>query len=300
MSSIITPTVGVTYKFSFEAGYNALDGVYTLIRLMTYDEYLADNRNLLDDFYTPNRKSDTDLDADIITIRNSKIMKLTSPDKLETDSEIYAPLCFLKDNPDYNVNKYSDLGIITHVGVTNDPSTLTSLAEAISEHLSAEFGIEADPKFVVIRDVYLTDSDYADIIAERDSSKKKIVNYFSECKRLHNVDAASRSKLAAYEELLITQIKRANRLQDIVDTVPLVTINFDVNGGTGSMDKLQVYQLAKFSLPACTMTPPEGYTFIGWSSNVAGSGEFSGQPGDIIDASQITNSVTLYAIWTKS
>ena len=44
----------------------------------------------------------------------------------------------------------------------------------------------------------------------------------------------------------------------------LITISFDPNGGTGTMQPMKVKSGEKFKLPECTFTPPEGKEFAGW------------------------------------
>ena len=43
-----------------------------------------------------------------------------------------------------------------------------------------------------------------------------------------------------------------------------VTITFDPNGGTGTMQPIRVKVNEDFTLPECTFTPPEGKKFAGW------------------------------------
>ena len=43
-----------------------------------------------------------------------------------------------------------------------------------------------------------------------------------------------------------------------------ITISFDPNGGTGTMQPMKVKSGEKFKLPECTFTPPEGKEFAGW------------------------------------
>ena len=43
-----------------------------------------------------------------------------------------------------------------------------------------------------------------------------------------------------------------------------VTISFDPNGGTGTMQPMKVKSGGNFTLPECTYTPPEGKEFAGW------------------------------------
>ena len=44
----------------------------------------------------------------------------------------------------------------------------------------------------------------------------------------------------------------------------LLTISFEPNGGTGTMQPMKVKSGEEFELPKCTFTPPEGKEFAGW------------------------------------
>ena len=44
----------------------------------------------------------------------------------------------------------------------------------------------------------------------------------------------------------------------------LVTISFEPNGGTGTMQPMKVKSGEEFELPKCTFTPPKGKEFAGW------------------------------------
>ena len=44
----------------------------------------------------------------------------------------------------------------------------------------------------------------------------------------------------------------------------LITISFDPNGGSGTMQPIKVKPGEEFELPECTFTPPEGKEFAGW------------------------------------
>ena len=55
-----------------------------------------------------------------------------------------------------------------------------------------------------------------------------------------------------------------------------ITISFEPNGGTGTMQPMKVKSGENFTLPECTYTPPEGKEFAGWlavNGNVHPAGE---------------------------
>lgn len=65
----------------------------------------------------------------------------------------------------------------------------------------------------------------------------------------------------------------------------IVTITFDANGGSGTMDPLEVVAGQSFVLPECTFEAPKGMEFSQWSL---------GKPGSEVTA---TDSTTIRAWW---
>ena len=73
----------------------------------------------------------------------------------------------------------------------------------------------------------------------------------------------------------------------------LITISFDPNGGTGTMQPMKVKSGEKFKLPECTFTPPEGKEFAGWLA----------ETGRVYPAGEIVSSVgssVLKATWKST
>lgn len=200
----ITPTPGVTYYFTFEPDYSARTGIYTLVKLMTYDEYLADGGDLMSDVFSPVNKTEEDMMHRLEEIKSSKMMKLITPDTLDETTTIFMPLAFVVDTPDHNVKKYVKLGLVTYIGVTDDPDLLAHVKESITEHIAAATGIDSDPKFVAIGETWMTQRQYEEILAGRDEEKKKIINYYSENIKLEKRIAALQDRLNAYEEIIIS------------------------------------------------------------------------------------------------
>ena len=71
-----------------------------------------------------------------------------------------------------------------------------------------------------------------------------------------------------------------------------LTITFDANGGTGSMEALELEEGSKYTLPECGFTAPEGYEFAGWK---VGNDVTLKQPGEEIT---INGDVTIVAQWS--
>ena len=70
----------------------------------------------------------------------------------------------------------------------------------------------------------------------------------------------------------------------------LITISFDPNGGTGTMQPVRIKADVGYTLPECTFTPPEGKEFAGWLTS----------KGNVFPAGTLSyyyNDATLKATW---
>lgn len=206
---LIAPTPGVTYAFTFVTDFASFNGIYTLVKLMTYDEYLSDGGDLFADLFNPVGLTNDQMEEDMATIRASKIMKLVTPEAVDTEIRtVFMPTCYAEDNPDHNVGKYLRIGVTAYIGVTKDVELLTFMKEALTEYITAATGIDPQPQFISVGETWLTDSQYEEIEASRDEAKKRIINYYSENVKLEKRIASLQEKLAAYEEIIVQQWKQ--------------------------------------------------------------------------------------------
>ena len=90
---------------------------------------------------------------------------------------------------------------------------------------------------------------------------------------------------------------------------PTYTINYNANGGTGSMTSSMPSSFESFTLPTSTLTTPTGYSFAGWctvqdqtqtpQTTCAGTTYTDGGavPSGTVSAG---NTLTLYAVWESA
>lgn len=213
MANLITPTTGVVYKFIFEPTYNYHEGVYRLVKLMTYDEYIEEGRDLLSDFFTPNGKDDKDLNTELPKIKESRIMKLVRPDDTDATAPVFAPLCYVKEVPDCNVKEYKSFGIVAFVGITDTTEPLDYVKANIIEQFESALGIAPEPQFVITRSNWLTDREYQEELHKREETKKAVINYFSENQRLQKQLSQQRTLIAEYEKLIIRLNRQVEELK---------------------------------------------------------------------------------------
>ncbi len=84
-------------------------------------------------------------------------------------------------------------------------------------------------------------------------------------------------------------------LYAIWEDVPVTTVkvNFDANGGTGTMDSVDATLNEGYTVPGCSFTAPTGKQFKYWASNREGNAPIYQQD----DTFTVTAETTLYAIW---
>lgn len=77
-----------------------------------------------------------------------------------------------------------------------------------------------------------------------------------------------------------------------------ITITFDTNGGSGTMEPMKVLSGQWYKLPKCTFTPPkENYGLKEWNTKADGTGK--SYWADTYISESFSADTTLYAIWAK-
>lgn len=77
------------------------------------------------------------------------------------------------------------------------------------------------------------------------------------------------------------------------------SIAFAGNGGSGQMDAITAAYDQEQNLPDCTLTPPDGMEFAGWSLRQGGAVQYKNQASVRNLTAQEGDTVTLYAIWRE-
>ena len=173
---------------------------------------------LVEDFFQPCGRSEQEILVEYETVSKSKILKLEHVNNLDIKDPYYVPLAYIQETPDHRVKQYFDIGVISSLGITEEPEDLDFAIAALTEQFEAAMGITPDPYFVTTQEMWLTEADYKAVLAERDAAKKKVINYYSECKRLQEVIIRMKTTIASYEEIMIKQHKQLESL--LAERVP--------------------------------------------------------------------------------
>ena len=232
--------LGWTYSFKFTSDFSALEGIYTVVKIYAYDEFVSDGNNLYELLYTRVSKPEVDFEEDVKSYRNEKIYKLVNPDDL--DDILYIPEGIIAEVPNFNIKKYAQLIIALNVGVYPNEDELEYAKSTMQEQLQGLLGFVNPPDVISIGQVWLTDDEYNDIVAEREKNKTKntcsldngkyITNYFIENQKLLKQIGELTQMNSNYEKMFV----------DLMDKQATVNANTNTNYIQVDTDKLR-YQL---------------------------------------------------------
>lgn len=80
-----------------------------------------------------------------------------------------------------------------------------------------------------------------------------------------------------------------------VINVPVVTLSYNSNGGTGTINDVPISAGSSVELNnGASLTPPEGKTFSGWATTSSAT-----EP-DALSPYKVTSDKTLWAVWTDA
>lgn len=197
---MFTPYVGTVYKFTFNAPFNNYDGIYTVLRIMTFDEVLSDNVNLLK-LYTDVGKTEDDFNEDINTIRADRILKLV--DINDENNILHIPSFLSLYEPDPNVKQYASLAIGINLGVFDNIDELNIIKDLLESTIAKKYGIPDSAAVFSIKNIWMTDTEYAEAEAARAVNSRQLVNLYSENERLRRELESANVKIRYYEEKII-------------------------------------------------------------------------------------------------
>lgn len=190
--------LGWTYKFTFLKDFIIFNGVYTVIKIYTYAELIAEGINLYETLYSPAGKTETEFESDVVSYKQQRIYKLKNPDN--PTEVLYVPEGILSEAPNFSVKKYAKLVVALNVGVYPNKEELDYVKDLLHEQLNTILGFANSPDVIAIQHQWYTDDEYKQLVEDREQAKQ-VVNYFSENLKLQKTNAELRATIAAYEKL---------------------------------------------------------------------------------------------------
>lgn len=209
---MFTPYVGTTYNFTFKAPFNIYDGIYNVLRIMTFEEVVADNVNLLK-LYTDASLNEDNFNEDIETIRVDRILKLVD---VENEKNIlHIPMFLGLYEPDPNVKQYASLAVALHLGVFDNVNELNAIKDTLEATVAKKYGIRDSAVVFSIEDKWMTETEYNAQVAERALTSTQLVNLYSEVHRLRRELESANTKLRYYEDKLVYLMENGGAVREV-------------------------------------------------------------------------------------
>ena len=180
---------------------------------------------------------------------------------------------------EYDVNK-----VITEVSLPNANSSVTYMVEVTN----------LDSKLMMIEDIEGLPNNITYELVDY-TLKDRLCDNNNHC----NLGAKTNFKIILKNEDGSTIDDSIVAKLELKFAVYSYKIIFDANGGTGTMEPLDLEYDESTTLPACTFHR-DGYTFIGWNTEQDGSGISYTNEHAIQNINGSENEVTLYAQWVSA
>ena len=168
--------LGWTYSFKFIDDFVILNGIYTAVKIYSYEEFVQEGNDLYSLLYTRVGKSEIEFDKDAEVYKTEGIYKLRNPENLE--DIIYIPESIIAEVPNFNIKKYSKLVLTYNIGVYPQNEDISGLVNTIQDAIRPTLGLAEDPLAIAIKHIWLTDEEYNTELATR-LKNKQVTNYYT-------------------------------------------------------------------------------------------------------------------------
>lgn len=192
-------TVGWTYKFSFIPIFSALDGVYTIAKIYSWNEVLSEQLSLFDLLYSPLNIPTEKYNEDINVYRHEPIYKLISP----IDGSVqYIPESITGNKPIYAVKEYFNLALTMPLGTYADEAGLSYLSDHVGDQIRSTLGITGKALIATVGKTYLTEEEYGKIDAARKQIAAGAQNHYAALLAAQKEIDRLRAQVAGYQRII--------------------------------------------------------------------------------------------------
>ena len=166
---MLLPALNTISDYQFTTGFTSLNGIYTLVELLTYNQAVAQGVDFVANLYTPAGLSSTQYTTDASNYLNDTVLVLQSVNTTPTVT-LYVPGSLLAMIPDSMVSCYNKLAIGVNLGVFADQTTLNWIITEINNILSSALGVTNPAVLYSLGTTYMRVSDYNTLVATREAA----------------------------------------------------------------------------------------------------------------------------------
>lgn len=171
---MIAPQLGSVCKFTFVTRFSALNGVYKVVSLTTYEATVAAGIDYAAGLYTPAGLDSSQYQTDASSYAGQEVIVVQPPNN--TALTYYIPLSLIALVPDPTVSRYDDIYLSVHIGMFKDPDTYAWVKGQIEDILSSVTGQTLQGQWLANskKSQYLTEAEYDALDAERQANIKAV------------------------------------------------------------------------------------------------------------------------------
>ena len=198
------PPVGATCLFTFSTPFATLNGVYTIVKTMTFETALGAGVDFVSSLYTPAGRTQENYASEYTSFSGQTVLQLQGVGSSAAVT-YYAPLGVLSQIPDPTVKRYSDVYLAIKIGAFNDEATYTWLKGELDDLVSSVTGNTDTAQFYSnpSDDVYLTQSQYNALVAARAANIKTIAPLSVQNQALQNQIDTLQTMVNSYRTALL-------------------------------------------------------------------------------------------------
>lgn len=166
------PNTGAYAKFTFINKMDALNGIYQLIGIESFDDALNKGVDFYTLLYTPAGLTKTDWTTDYASYIGDDVYWLQPTDS--SKASIPVPSGVLSQLPDISVGKYFNFNLVVNIGTYPSPDSLSYLATEINDMVSATTGEASNVYWTASGStpIYMTKGEYNTLDAKRQANAK--------------------------------------------------------------------------------------------------------------------------------
>ena len=199
------PEVGATASFTFTPRFATLNGIYVVQSETTFASALSAGVDFVKHLYVPAGLAQADFNTDYASYAQDKVCVLQSV--ISASVVYYVPESVFATIPDTTIKEYLPLILVANLGVQENTQAILETINQIKDLIQSSLG-STDPVRVVTNSnnkVYLTDAQYATLVATRQANITALVPLTVQLQNLQAQNTYLAAKVASYEALLAAQ-----------------------------------------------------------------------------------------------
>ncbi len=216
------PPVGATALFTFATPFALLNGVYSIVKTMTFETALASGVDFVAALYTPAGRTASEYASEYQAYAGQIVLQLQTV-TAATVATYYVPLGVLSQVPDPTIQRYDDIYLSIHIGAFADETVYTWIAGQVNDLLASVTGNPDTAQFYSNPSdaIYLTQGQYAALVAQRTANIKTISPLIVQNQKLQQTIDSLQTLIRAYQANLIALYTSQQVIQSNIATINL-------------------------------------------------------------------------------